>query len=140
MTPPPEPSNAGVASFRTKLQVAMMLVVTAVTAAGFLFAQRSADTAAKREFRTQFQDMLAASHAVREVRDAALAERCRALARRPRIHAALEDGAPELLYPSARDEMVDVMEPAREPGAYSLHALYYRFLDSGGRVITPPGK
>ena len=139
MTLPQEPGNEGVASFRTKLLVAMMLVVTAVTAAGFVFAQRSAASAVRLEFQGEFQEMLAASHAVQDVRHAALAERCRALARRPRIHAALEDGAPDLLYPSARDEMADVMEQAREPAAYSLHALYYRFIDSRGRVITPPG-
>jgi len=117
----------------------MMLVVSAVTAAGLVFAQRGAASAAKSGFQGEFQGMLAASHAVQDVRDAALAERCRALARRPRIHAALEDGAPDLLYPSARDEMVDVMEAGREPAAYSLHARYYRFLDPRGRVITPPG-
>ena len=47
-----------------------------------------------------------------------LVERCRALARRPRIHAALEDDALDLLYPSARDELADMMggedDPARE--------------------------
>ncbi len=139
MTLPQEPSNEGVASFRTKLLVAMMLLVTAVTAAGLVFAQRSAASAVRLGFQGEFQEMLAASHAVQDVRHAALAERCRALARRPRIHAALEDGAPDLLYPSARDEMADVMEQAREPAAYSLHALYYRFIDARGRVMTPPG-
>jgi len=135
----PSPERTSVASFRTKLLVAMMLIVTAVAAAGLAFAQRSAASAVRQEFQGEFREMLAASHAAQEVRDAALAERCRALARRPRIHAALEDGAPDLLYPSARDEMADVMGRAREAAAYSLHALYYRFLDSRGRVMTPPG-
>jgi signal transduction histidine kinase len=116
----------------------MMLVVSAVTAAGLAFAQRSAALAARRGFRAEFQAMLAASQAVEDVRDAALAERCRALARRPRIHAALEDGAPDLLYPSAQDEMADIMDEAREGAGYALHARFYRFLDSKGRVITPP--
>src|SRR6202142_427203 len=117
----------------------MMLVVSAVAVAGLLFAQRNIAGNVKRDFEREFQGELAGSHAVQDVRHAALAERCRALARRPRIHAALEDGAPDLLYPSARDEMADVMEQAREPAAYSLHALYYRFIDSRGRVMTPPG-
>jgi signal transduction histidine kinase len=138
VTAQPEPRSEGVASFRTKLLVATMLIVTAVTAAGLAFAQRSAASAVRQSFQGEFQQMLAASHAVQELRDAALAERCRALARRPRIHAALEDGAPDLLYPSARDEMADVMGLAREPAAYSLNALYYRFLDQKGRVMTPP--
>lgn len=116
----------------------MMLVVSAVATVALVYAQHSAASSVKREFQREFQAMLGASHAVQEARNAALAERCRALARRPRIHAALEDGAPDLLYPSARDEMLDVMEASREPGAYALNARYYRFLDSRGRVITPP--
>jgi signal transduction histidine kinase len=139
---PTEPRNSGVSRFRTKLLVAMMLVVLAVAAGGLLFARNLVASNVRRDFQSEFQGELAALHAVQEVRDAALAERCRALARRPRIHAALEDGAPDLLYPSARDELLDVMDggdgSARESGAYALHARYYRFLDPSGRVISPP--
>ena len=142
MNSPTELRNSGVSRFRTKLLVAMMVVVLAVAAAGLTFAQHLVASNVRRDFQGEFQGQLAALHAVQEVRDAALAERCRALARRPRIHAALEDGAPDLLYPSARDELVDVMDgeegPARESGAYALHARYYRFLDAGGRVMSPP--
>jgi signal transduction histidine kinase len=140
--PPPEPRNPGLARFRTKLLVAMMLVVSAVAVVGLLFAQNYVAANVRRDFQREFQGELAALHAAHEVRDAALAERCRSLARRPRIHAALEDGAPDLLYPSARDELLDVMgaeeSPAREPGEYALHARYYRFLDGRGRVVAPP--
>ncbi|HEY5227143.1 MAG TPA: hypothetical protein VIJ19_01315, partial [Opitutaceae bacterium] len=76
------------------------------------------------------------------MRHAVIAERCRILARKPRIHAALEDGALDLLYPSARDEMADATNSDegafREPGLYALRARYYRFLDGKGRVIPPP--
>jgi signal transduction histidine kinase len=137
-----EPRSSGLARFRTKLLVAMMLVVSAVTIVGLLFAQHNVAANVKRDFERQFQGELAALHAVQEVRHAVLAERCRALARRPRIHAALEDGAPELLYPSARDELLGVMDSeeavSREPGRYALRARYYRFLDAQGRVISPP--
>jgi signal transduction histidine kinase len=137
-----EPRSSGLASFRTRVLVAMMLVVSSVTVVGLLFAQRNVAANVKRDFEREFQGELAALHAVQEVRHAVLAERCRALARRPRIHAALEDGAPELLYPSARDELLDVMDSEegvlREPGVYALHARYYRFLDGEGRVISPP--
>ena len=129
-------------SFRTKLLVAMMLVVSIVAVAVLLFAQRNMARNVRLDFQREFQDELSALHAVQAVRHAALAERCRELARRPRIHAALEDGALDLLYPSARDELHDVMESddsaVREPGAYTLRARYYRFLDSRGRVIAPP--
>jgi signal transduction histidine kinase len=129
-------------SFRTKLLVAMMLVVTAVTALLLFVAQRNMAASVRRDLEQQFQGELASLHAAQAVRHAALAERCRALARRSRIHAALEDNALDLLYPSARDEMRDVMDPddglSREPAAYALHARYYRFLNGNGAVIAPP--
>ena len=120
----------------------MMLVVTAVTALLLLVTQRNMAANVRRDLQRQFQSELAALHAVQEVRHATLAERCRALARKPRIHAALEDNALDLLYPSARDELRDVMEvddgPSREPVAYAIHARYYRFLDGNGAAISPP--
>jgi signal transduction histidine kinase len=137
-----DPRSSGFASFRTKLLLAMMLVVSAVAGASLLFAQRNVAANVRRDFQREFQGELASLHAAQDMRHAVLAERCRALARRPRIHAALEDGALDLLYPSARDELLDVMDagdgPFREPGAYALHARYYRFLDGKGRVIPPP--
>ncbi|HEY4990239.1 MAG TPA: histidine kinase dimerization/phospho-acceptor domain-containing protein, partial [Opitutaceae bacterium] len=142
MTSKPERGNSGIASFRTKLLVTMMLVASSVAAAILLFAQLNTAESVRRDFEREFQNELDALHAVQAVRHAALAERCRTLARKPRIHAALEDGAPDLLYPSARDELLDVMDTengtVREPGAYTLRAHYYRFLDAKGAVITPP--
>jgi signal transduction histidine kinase len=134
---------SGFLSFRTKLLVAMMLVVSAVTLLGLWFAQRNVAQNGKRDLQQSFQAELAALHTVQELRHAALAERCRTLARRPRIHAALEDNALDLLYPSARDELADVMESGETPArggaaAYALHATFYRFLDAKGAVISPP--
>ncbi len=63
------------------------------------------------------------------------------LAAKPRIHAAMEDNALDLLYPSAKDELRDLMEgeePPPEQAAQWLHARFYRFLDSTGAVIKPP--
>jgi signal transduction histidine kinase len=137
---PAEPKPDTLPSFRTKLLVAMMLVVTVATALALFFSQRSAAANARRELARDFQAELAALHAVQEVRHAALAERCRALARKPRIHAALEDNALDLLYPSARDELLDVMERTRdraESSAYNFRARFYRFLDINGRLIPP---
>jgi len=136
------PRHAGLARFRLKLWLAMMVVVSAVTVLGLLFAQRNAAATVKRDFQRQFEGELGSLHAVQEIRHAVLAERCRALARRPRIHAALEDNALDLLYPSARDELADMMggndrASAEAPG-YALHARFYRFLDSRGAVLEPP--
>ncbi len=120
----------------------MMLVVLAMTSLGLFLAQRKVAIEAHRDLLQDFSNELAALHGVQDMRHAALAERGRDLAKRPRIHAALEDNALDLLYPSARDELRDLVE--REGGRLSetpeeeLHAKFYRFLDSNGDVIPPP--
>ena len=71
----------------------------------------------------------------------AVADRSDSLAQNPRIHAALEDNALDLLYPSARAELRDLMEqavPGKADAADTLHARFYRFLDSHGAVLVPP--
>ncbi len=140
MNPLPEPSAAGIASFRVKLALAMMLVVCAVTGLGLWLAQRGAEAAVERDLRRGFQERLAVLRDVQDARHAALVERCRALVRKPRIHAALEDDALDLLYPSAEDELRDVMEAddGRANEGRVLHARFYRFLDVKGAVIPPP--
>ena len=142
MIPLPSPAKPGSGSFRTRLLVAMMLVVTTVTGLALFFAQRNVAANATRDLEREFQGELASFHSIQEIRHAARAERCRALARRPRIHAALEDNALDLLYPSARDELVDVMEEGNqeswEPAARAFHARFYRFLDGQGAVIPAP--
>jgi signal transduction histidine kinase len=130
-----------VKSFRTKLLAAMMLVVLALTAGGLYFAQRKVAAEAERDLQDNFQAALSSLHKVQELRRAALAERCRVLALKPRIHAALEDNALDLLYPSAKDELRDLMiggEPAQEEAATSLQARFYRFLDGTGAILRPP--
>ncbi|HNC23070.1 MAG TPA: ATP-binding protein [Opitutaceae bacterium] len=136
------PARATVASFRTRLLVAMMVVVAAATGLTLVLAQHQLAVTAERDLERAFQDQLDARHTLRELRHAALVERCRDLVRKPRIHAALEDGALDLLYPSARDELRDVMEAdaglSPEQAAYALHAQFYRFLDHTGAVIPAP--
>ena len=143
MISPLKPRESRLPSFRTKLLVAMMLVVTGVTALGLLFAQHKVAANVKNNLQSAFQSQLDALHVAQEVRSAALAELSRALARRSRIHAALEDNALDLLYPSARDELIDVMESEEEPPGGTagplLHARFYRFLDAQGQVISPQG-
>jgi len=137
----PKAAGNGFGAFRIRVLLAMMLLVSAVAGGGLWFAQRNAADEARGEFQREFSAALASTRSVREVRHALLAERARALARRPRIHAALEDGAPELLYPSAHDELADVLGGADAGMAglpYALHARFYRFLDAHGAVIPPP--
>src|SRR5436190_605359 len=120
----------------------MMLVVAGLTGTGLYVAQRKANADLQRELQRNFQADLAALHSVEELRYAALAERCRALVAKPRIHAALEDNALDLLYPSAKDELRDIMQDEENPQPDQIsdvpHARFYRFLDRGGAVLPPP--
>ena len=142
MSAPAEPRAARLAGFRTQLLLAMMLVVSAVAALALYFAERNLVQGAEQDLARAFQGDLAAWHNVQDIRNAALLERSRALVRKPRIHAALEDNALDLLYPSAEDELQDVMAddpgPAGEHRGSVLHAEFYRFLDQSGTVIPSP--
>src|SRR6266446_7225491 len=125
--------------FRTKLAIAVMLVVSAVTAFGIYLGQGRVTANAKRDLRQTFQAELSGLDKLQQLCNATLAERCRILAEKPRIHAALEDNALDLLYPSAKDELRDLMEGSDsfDQQAGSLHARFCRFLDGAGAVLSP---
>ena len=118
----------------------MMLVVLVLTALALYFAQRNVAVTAERDLRENFQAEISSLHRVQALRHAALTERCRELVLKPRLHAALEDNALDLLYPTAKDELRDLMEDAvrKGEGANSLQARFYRFLGSSGAIIPPP--
>src|SRR5215472_3758304 len=141
MNAPEQARDKEVASFRTRLFTAMMIIVAAVTVLGLYLAQRKVTADAEQNLQENFQAELSSLHKLEELRHAALADRCKALAAKSRIHAAIEDNAIDLLYPSAKDELRDLMEgeePPPEQAAQSLHATFYRFLDSTGAVLKPP--
>jgi signal transduction histidine kinase len=120
----------------------MMLVVLGLTATGLYLAEHNAAVDAQRDLDRDFQAELARLHAMEELRYAALAERCRNLIDKPRIHAALEDNALDLLYPSAKEELRDIMEnatlPGQSPPSRAPQARFYRFLDGAGALLPPP--
>jgi signal transduction histidine kinase len=131
----------GIGSFRAKLLVAMMLVIGVLTAIAVYLVQRNAAASAESELQREFRSEVAALDRAEELRHQALAERCRDLVLKPRLHAALEDNALDLLYPSAKDELRDVMEPGEDgedSDASDLRATFYRFLDANGSIIPPP--
>src|SRR5437588_3075653 len=141
MRAPGETRNKEVRSFRTRLFTAIMVIVATLTALGFYLAQRRVTADAERNLQQTFRTELSSMHKVDELRHAALADRCNALVDKPRIHAAIEDNAIDLLYPSAKDELRDLMEgeePPPEQGGQSLYATFYRFLDGTGAVLKPP--
>ena len=135
----PQPATANVSSFRLRLLVGMMLVVSLITGGGLYFAQRKVAADSERADQAAHESEVEAAQRVHELRRAALTERCHALVRRPRIHASLEDNALDLLYASAQDEMLDVLEMVDPAGTvtFGLHATFYRFLDVNGAVIKP---
>src|SRR5215831_12988270 len=141
MTASGETRNKEVRSFRTRLFAAIMVIVATLTALGFYLAQRKITADAQRNLQEMFKTELSSMHKLEELRHAALADRCNELAGKPRIHAAIEDDAIDLLYPSAKEELRDLMEgeePPPDRAARSLHARFYRFLDDSGAVIKPP--
>src|SRR6516162_193722 len=141
MSPAEQPREKGLARFRTRLFTAMMVIVATLTGLGFYLAQRKVTADAERNLQAIFQTELSSLDKLEELRHAALTDRCNALAAKSRIHAAIEDNAIDLLYPSAKDELRDLMEgeePPPEQATQSLHARFYRFLDSNGAVIKPP--
>lgn len=121
-----------------KLLLAMMLLVSIITVLGAYFAQRQLAANVEQTLKRQFQSEIAALHSAQEIRHAALAELCRDLAQKPRIHAALEDNALDLLYPSAKDELRDMMSREAQESAHPFRATFYRFLDGNGAIIAPP--
>lgn len=136
------PTRSRFLRFRLKLLAAMMVVISAMTGFAFYLAQRQLALNAEQELEREFQGEIAALHQVQDVHRAALATSCRVLAEKPRIHAALEDNALDLLYPNAKDELRDLMrqkdQRLEESETPALQATFCRFLDSRGAVITPP--
>jgi signal transduction histidine kinase len=140
MSPAEQPRDKGLARFRIRLFTAMMVIVATLTGLGLYLAQRKVTADAERNLQAIFRTELSSLDKLEELRHAALTDRCNALAAKSRIHAAIEDNAIDLLYPSAKDELRDLMEgeePPPQQAAQSLHARFYRFLDSKGAVIKP---
>jgi signal transduction histidine kinase len=121
--------------FRLRLLIGMMLVVCGVTALALWIAQHKVTGDVRQQLQRSFQSEIATLHRAWEVRHAALVERSQSLARKPRIHAALEDDALDLLYPNAEDELRDMMDGDAD---HPLQARFYRFLDAEGKVIPAP--
>ena len=125
--------------FRIKLLAAMMLVIVAITAAVLWFAQRNAEAGVRQSLQRQFQSEFGLLAEAQEARRAAIAERCRVLAKSVRIRAALEENDREDLYLNAAVELRDVLEEkAGESESRSLRAEFFRFLNAEGAIMQPP--
>jgi signal transduction histidine kinase len=141
VSPAAETRTPGIRFLRTNLVVAMMLFFSALTSLGIYVAQSRLAGKAQAEMQRDFDLELNLLHKSQDSRNASFLGRSGSLARHARIHAALEDSARDLLYPSAREELRDLMtppDPRRPEAANALQAKFYRFLDSHGAVILPP--
>ena len=141
MITPATGPDRGVAAFRMKLLAGMALVVVALTVTGLSIVERKVSAETQHDLQIAFAAELRLVHTVRDIRHTSLAELCRVLVRKPRIHAALEDNALDMLYPSAGDELGDLLADKAPPSEvserHSIHASFYRFLDAEGAVIPP---
>lgn len=119
----------------------MALVVVGLTLFALYLTERSVTAETQHDLQFAFSSELALLRTVRDIRHTTLTERCHALVRKPRIHAALEDNALDLLYPSAKDELGDATPLEDDPrdalASHSIRARFYRFLDISGAVIPP---
>ena len=141
MSAPDQAKDKEVASFRTRLFTAMMIIVAALTVLGLYLAQRKVTADAERNLQENFQAELSSLHNLEELRHAALADRCNTLAAKSRIHAAIEDNAIDLLYPSAKDELRDLMEGEEPPPEQARNRFTQHSIDfwmAHGAVLKPP--
>jgi signal transduction histidine kinase len=129
--------TAEAARFQWRLLGVLALVVLATASTILWLARRNIALDEEHRRETEFQVSLALLRSGQKSRHAMLVERCRALATKSRIQAALEDGAEDLLYLSARDELRDLLERADADLPGRRTARFYRFLDASGRLIAP---
>ena len=132
------------ARFQWRLLAVLALVVLATASAVLLMTRHNIARQEEHRRETEFQMSLALLRSVQLNRHEALVERCRSMATKSRIQAALEDNAEDLLYLSAKDELRDLLAGPSEPAAQGQSsrrlARFYRFLDEQGRPLAPqPG-
>ena len=90
----PAAADREVAAFRRKFLAWMVLVVATLTAVGLYLAERNVAAETEHDAKLAFDAELGLLQTVRDLRHAALSERCRALVHKPRIHAAFFKRAP----------------------------------------------
>ncbi len=126
----------------------MTIIVLMVTVIAIFLVQRRMEADLKWNLNRRFESEFNALIAIQNATAAAVVDRCRALARLPRIHAAFEDGGLDLLYPIAGDELRAIMlsgHPLVAGGAVPnlegdslFQVQYFRFLNDQGALIPPP--
>ena len=134
----PGPKQNDAPSFRAKLRVAIMFVVSVITAAALYFAQRNMQADAQRTMRDQFKAAVANLVVVQVGHRAVIAERCGAFANAVRTRAAFEDKDFDKVYLDAAVELHALLKKGEESDAGSLRTTFFRLLDARGATLAPP--
>jgi class 3 adenylate cyclase len=139
-----------VLSFRTKLALAMMLVVAGVSVATLFVTQRRVQANYERMFRKQFDWQINYFISVQEARLDVVKEQCLKLSETVRLISAMSESPipADILYATTGDEqaralMFSITEETRLaglPGGVRIQARLLRFLDAEGKAIPPPEK
>ena len=139
-------------SFRTKLLLAMMLIVGLVTVATLLATQRKVEDTYDRLFQDQFESQVNAFSARQEARLSVIRDRCELAAGDVRLRSAIEEGlAPAEIYSIAADQLrlagfyslpatprLNLGESSAKRKTRTLGEPFVRFLNGEGKVIHPP--
>ena len=135
-----------VLSFRSKLLLAMTIVVAGVSITTLFVTQRRVQANYERNLRKQFHQQISYFVALQEARLENIQEQCRKLSQSVRLIAHLKEQEvePDLLYETAFDELqlrrnlpgprVGPGTPRRPPG------LLFSFLDAEGRPLEASEK
>lgn len=118
--------------FRSKILLALMLVVVGVTGGALLVTQASVAATYRGLVDARFADQADAVAALQETRLAGVKAKCRDLAGSVRLVAAMEEGDESILYRIALDELRDVVGPGGRPPA-----TFFRLIDGSGTVRPP---
>jgi class 3 adenylate cyclase len=138
-----------VLSFRTRLVLAMMLVVAGVSVATLFVTQQRVQANYERMFRNQFDWQINYFTSLQEARLDETKEQCQKLSQSVRLIGAISEQPIEadILYDTTRDEvralMVSIFQETRlagVPGRQRLQASLLRFLDADGKAVPPPEK
>src|SRR5215475_7139865 len=139
-----------VLSFRTKLVLAMMLVVAGVSVATLFVTQRRVQANYERMFRKQFDWQINYFTSVQEARLDVVKGQCLKLSQTVRLISAMNESPipADILYDTTGDEqeralMISIFQETRLaglPGGTRLQASLLRFLDSEGKAIPPSDK
>ena len=134
-------------TFRTKLLLAMMLVVAGVSVATLLVTQRRVQANYERMFRHQFERQIGYFTALQDARLGSIKEQCLKLTQSVRLIALMRESEIDTtdLYTVANDELRGILnELSDEPRSgrarvsRGLTASFFRFVDSQGKPLTPP--